>query len=55
MRERRKEYENRKKELLEILETDTAYTIEVSNKILKRVREAIGLNYFQDKNFKENL
>jgi len=55
MRERRKEYEKRKGELLKIVESDTAYTIEVSNRILKRVREAIGLNYFQDKNFKENL
>lgn len=46
MRERRKLYENRKDYLLEILARDTAYAVDITNRTLKEVREAIGLNYF---------
>jgi tryptophanyl-tRNA synthetase len=55
MRIRRNEYEKRKPELLEVLKTDTAYVVEYSNKILNKVREAMGVNYFTSTNFHKRL
>lgn len=52
IRERRKYYEDRKPEILEILKAGTNKAIEVTNKTLEEVRDAIGINYFNDESFK---
>jgi tryptophanyl-tRNA synthetase len=51
IRERRESYENRKDELLEILRTGTAYSIEYTNTVLNQVKTAVGINYFHDETF----
>lgn len=52
IRERRKYYEDRKPEILEMLKAGTNKAIEVTNKTLEEVRDAIGINYFNDESFK---
>ena len=53
VRERREEYAKDKGELLNILRKGTDHAIEVSNETLKLVRNAIGIDYFSDKEFLE--
>ena len=51
IRARREEYENDKEALIEILKKGTAHAIEVSNQTVAEIRNAIGINYFNDKSF----
>ncbi|MFV0467798.1 MAG: tryptophan--tRNA ligase [Dysgonomonas sp.] len=53
IRERRKYYEDRKPEILEILKNGTEKALEVTNKTLNDVRNAIGINYFSDDAFEK--
>ncbi len=53
IRERREEFAKDKGELLNILRKGTDHAIEVSNETLKLVRNAIGIDYFSDKEFLE--
>lgn len=53
IRERRKYYEERKPEILEILKKGTDHAIAVTNETLNKVREAIGINYFNDQIFRD--
>ena len=55
IRARREEYEKDKGELLNILKKGTESAIEVSNKTVEEVRDAIGINYFNDKSFLERF
>ena len=48
MRARRAKFEDKKEYLLEILNRDSEYAREITNKTLQEVRSAIGLNYFTD-------
>ena len=48
MRARRAKFEDKKDYLLEILNRDSEYAREITNKTLQEVRSAIGLNYFTD-------
>lgn len=51
IRTRRETLEKNKKELLDILKFGTQYCVEYSNVILEEVRNAIGINYFEDATF----
>ena len=51
IRARREEFEKDKEALLEILKKGTERAIEVSNKTVAEIRNAIGINYFNDKSF----
>ena len=51
IRARREEFEKDKEALLEILKKGTERAIEVSNKTVGEIRNAIGINYFNDKSF----
>ena len=51
IRERREEYERDRAAVLGYVKAGTEHAVEVTNKILINVREAIGLNYFTDKSF----
>jgi tryptophanyl-tRNA synthetase len=51
IRNRRKHYENNLEEVFNILKTDTKYAIEYTNELLKKVRNVIGINYFDDEEF----
>ncbi len=53
IRERREEFEKDKGELLNMLRKGTDHAVEVSNETLKLVRNAIGIDYFSDKDFLE--
>ena len=56
IRNRRHEYEKRIKEVIEILKNGTNKAIEISNKTLEEVKEAMAINYFMDDTFlKEQL
>ena len=55
IRERRENYEKDKGEVLNMLKKGTERAVEVSNKTLTEVRNAIGINYFSDDSFKENF
>ncbi len=55
IRTRREEFENDKGELLNILRKGTEHAIEVSNETVAEVRNAIGINYFNDKSFLERF
>ena len=54
IRNRRKEYESKKEELFEILKEGTKKSIEHTNKTLMEVKNAIGIAYFTDDNFKND-
>ena len=54
IRERRKYYEEHKEEVYQMLLKDTEKAIEVTNKTLNEVKSAIGINYFNDKEFYDN-
>lgn len=51
IRQRREEYAKDKGALLEMLKKGTERAVEVSNETLAQVRNAIGINYFDDKTF----
>lgn len=51
IREKREYYENHKDEVFEILRRDTKKATEVTNITLNEVKSAIGINYFNDKEF----
>ena len=51
IRERRKYYEERKPEVIDILKTGTLKAKEVANFTLNEVKDAIGINYLNDKDF----
>lgn len=53
IRERRKYYEQRKPEILEILKQGTAKALVLTNQVLANVRSAIGINYFDDNEFQD--
>jgi len=53
IRERRKYYENHLEEVLEIYRKGSEHAREVAQATLKKVRDAIGINYFDDKEFLE--
>ena len=55
IRTRREEFEKDKGELLNILRKGTVHAIEVSNETVAEVRNAIGINYFNDKSFLERF
>ena len=56
IRERRKEFEQKIPEVLDILKEGTKKAIEVSNNTLKEVKDAMKINYFDNDNFlKEQL
>jgi tryptophanyl-tRNA synthetase len=48
IRSRRNYYENNMMEIFNILKRDTEYAVEYTNETLKKVRNAIGINYFND-------
>ncbi|MBR4270391.1 MAG: tryptophan--tRNA ligase [Clostridia bacterium] len=51
IREKRKYYENHIEEVLEIYRKGSEHAREVAQATLDRVRDAIGINYFNDKDF----
>lgn len=51
IRERRKYYEERKPEVLQMLKDGTSKAIEVTNETLLEVKRAIGIDYFNDQEF----
>ncbi len=51
IREKRKYYEERKEEVFEILKTGKDKAIKVTNEVLKDVKKAIGIDYFDDLDF----
>ena len=55
IRERRKYYEERIPEVIEILKTGTEKANQVANKTLYEVRNAIGINYFTDEDFLKGI
>ena len=55
IRERRKYYEERKPEILEMLKQGTAKALVVTNKVLVDVRSAIGINYYDDTDFQDKF
>ncbi|MCL2621864.1 MAG: tryptophan--tRNA ligase [Firmicutes bacterium] len=55
VRERREQLAKDKKALLKILEDGTKEAIKVSNKILEKVRSAVGITYFDDQDFLNKL
>ena len=55
VRKRREEFSKDKGELLNILKKGTEQAVEVTNKTLTEVRNAIGINYFEDAVFINNF
>ena len=55
IRDRREEFAKDKGEVLNMLEKGTDRAIEVSSKTVDEVRNAIGINYFNDKTFKNDF
>ncbi len=55
IRTRREEFAKDKGELLNILKKGTQRAIEISNQTVSQVRNAIGINYFNDESFKEKF
>ena len=51
IRNRRKEYEKRIPELIDILKTGTKKATRLSNKTLSEVKKAMKIDYFNDKTF----
>ena len=54
-RNRREEYEKRKLEVFEMLRQGTLKAIEHTNKMLNKVKSDIGINYFEDEEFKNKF
>lgn len=55
IRTRREEFAKDKGELLNILKAGTQRAVEISNETVSQVRNAIGINYFNDNSFKEKF
>ena len=55
IRERRERYEKDKAAVLGYLREGTEFALEVTNKTLNDVRDAIGINYFTDRGFSKYL
>lgn len=55
IRTRREDYEKRKLEVFEMLRQGTLKAIEHSNVILNKVKKDIGINYFDDEEFKNKF
>ena len=55
IRTRREDYEKRKPEVFEMLRQGTLKAIEHSNVILNKVKKDIGINYFEDEEFKNKF
>jgi tryptophanyl-tRNA synthetase len=55
IRERREYYEARKPEVFEMIQKGTERAIEYTNKTLSEVKTAIGINYFNDKEFQDQF
>lgn len=55
IRTRREDYEKRKPEVFEMLRQGTLKAIEHSNIILNKVKKDIGINYFDDEEFKNKF
>ena len=55
IRERREDYEKDKSSVLGFLKSGTEYALETTNRVLNDVRDAIGINYFTDKDFNKYL
>lgn len=55
IRTKREDYEKRKPEVFEMLRQGTLRAIEHSNKILNKVKSDIGINYFEDEEFKNKF
>ena len=53
IREKRKEYESRLPEVINMLKNGTKVANEYANKTLKEVKNVMGLSYFDDNNFLE--
>lgn len=53
IRDRRKYYEGRKPEVLEMLKQGTTEAIQFTNETLSKVKKAIGIDYFNDQDFLE--
>lgn len=53
IRQRREEYESNKGEVFEILKKGTAFAVQYTNKVLEEVKNAIGINYFNNPNYIE--
>lgn len=51
IRNRRDQLANNKEQIFEVLREGTKYCIDYSNIILKKVKDAIGINYFEDEKF----
>ena len=52
---RRKSYENNIEKVYEIIETGTKVANETANQTLEKVKKAIGINYFSDNTFLEEI
>lgn len=55
IRERREYYADRRSEIMDMLDSGRKKALEVTNKTLHNVRAAIGVNYFEDKSFREQF
>jgi tryptophanyl-tRNA synthetase len=55
IRERRELYERDKAEVLGFMKAGTEFALETTNGILDGVRNAIGINYFTDRDFTKYL
>ena len=53
IREKREYYASKKEEIFKMLEDGKNKATEVTNKTLYEIKDAIGINYFNDKSFKE--
>ena len=55
IRARREEYAKDMGEVLNMLKKGTQHAVEVSNETVNEVRNAIGINYFNDKTFMDKI
>ena len=53
IREKRKYYEERKNEVFDMLEEHAKKATEYTNKTLEEIKTVIGINYFNDQDFKD--
>lgn len=54
IRERRKQYEQNVEEVFNILKKGTEYATDYTNKVLEEIKTAIGINYFNEKDYINN-
>lgn len=55
IRDRREYYEARKPEVFAMIQQGTEHAIEVTNRTLLEVKNAIGINYFKDESFRHQF